>query len=162
MAAEGVGKLTLRPADKRAKLALGQTTGTSLPGKPLNDNRESEAELMIPSPRKARVAMQAETKEQILSIINRRLAVLLPAVVLSILVLWIMYAQDYPALAYGEVVLILETLMHLVLAVWSALKAILLGIVVFGLLFAFLLPVLIVLRDLWKKRNQPSGASGSR
>ena len=37
--------------------------------------------------------MQAETKEQILSIINRRLAVLLPAVVLSILVLWIMYAQ---------------------------------------------------------------------
>ena len=84
------------------------------------------------------------------------------AVVLSILVLWIMYAQDYPALAYGEVVLILETLMHLVLAVWSALKAILLGIVVFGLLFAFLLPVLIVLRDLWKKRNQPSGASGSR
>lgn len=106
--------------------------------------------------------MQAETKEQILSIINRRLAVLLPAVVLSILVLWIMYTQDYPALAYGEVVLILETLMHLVLAVWSALKAILLGIVVFGLLFAFLLPVLIVLRDLWKKRNQPSGASGFR
>jgi hypothetical protein len=126
----------------------------------MNRGERSGAERTYdPVTKEARIAMQAETKEQILSIINRRLAVLLPAVVLSILVLWIMYAQGYPALAYGEVVLILETLMHLVLAVWSALKAILLGIVVFGLLFAFLLPVLIVLRDLWKKRNQPSGAS---
>lgn len=104
--------------------------------------------------------MQADTKGQLLSIINLRLlAILLPAVVLSILAGWIMYALGYPAMVYGEVLLILKTLMHLVLAVWSAVKAILLGIVVFGLLLVFLLPVLIVLRELRKKRNPPSDAS---
>jgi hypothetical protein len=104
--------------------------------------------------------MQADTKRQILSIINLRLlTILLPAVVLSILAGWIMYALGYPAMVYGEVLLVLKVLMHLLLAVWSALKAILLGIVVFGLLLVFLSPVLIVLRELRKKRNQPSDAS---
>ena len=104
--------------------------------------------------------MQADIKEQILSIINLRLlTILLPAVVLSILAGWIMYALGYPAMVYGEVVLILKTLMHLLLAVWSAFKAVLLGIVVFGLLLVFLSPVLIVLRELRKKRNLPSIAS---
>jgi hypothetical protein len=104
--------------------------------------------------------MQADVKKQMLSILNLRLlAVLLPAVVLSILAGWIMYALGYPAMVYGEVLLVLKTLMHLLLAVWSALKAILLGIVVFGLLLVFLLPVLIVLRELRKKQNPPSDTS---
>jgi len=104
--------------------------------------------------------MQADVKKQMLSLLNfRLLALLLPALVLSILVGWIMYALGYPAMVYGEVLLILKTLMHLLLAVWSALKAILLGIVVFGLLLGFLLPVLIVLRELRKKRNLPSDTS---
>ena len=55
--------------------------------------------------------MQADIKEQILSIINLRLlTILLPAVVLSILAGWIMYALGYPAMVYGEVLLILKVL----------------------------------------------------
>lgn len=104
--------------------------------------------------------MQADVKKQMLSILNLRLlALLVPALVLSILAAMVMYALGYFSMVYGEVVLVLTTLMHLLLAVWSALKAILLGIVVFGLLLAFFLPVLIVLWELRKKRNLPSDDS---
>jgi hypothetical protein len=71
----------------------------------------------------------------------------------------VMYALGYPTMVYVEVVLILKTVMHLVLVVWSALKAILYGIVVFGLLLALFLPVLIILRQIRKKRNEPSAVS---
>ncbi|ABE63087.1 hypothetical protein Nham_2295 [Nitrobacter hamburgensis X14] len=106
-------------------------------------------------------AMLADIKEQIFSIMSLRLAaVLAPAVALSILAGMVMYALGYPAMVYVEVLLILKTLMHLVLVVWSALKAILYGIVVFGLLLALFLPVLIILWQIRKKRNEPSAVSG--
>lgn len=105
----------------------------------------------------AKAAMQADLKKQMLSILNfRLLALLLPALALSILAGMVMYALGYFSMVYGEVVLVLKVLMHLLLAVWSALKAILLGIVVFGLLLVFLSPVLIVLWELRKTRNLPS------
>lgn len=101
--------------------------------------------------------MQADVKKQMLSILNfRLLALLVPALALSILAGMVMYALGYFSMVYGEVVLVLKILMHLLLAVWSALKAILLGIVVFGLLLVFLSPVLIVLWELRKTRNLPS------
>jgi hypothetical protein len=50
------------------------------------------------------------------------------------------------------VLLILETLKYVVIAGFSALKAILLGIVVFGLLLALLLPGIIVLRRVLNKK----------
>jgi hypothetical protein len=104
--------------------------------------------------------MRADIKEQILSLVNLRLAaVLLPAVVLSILAGMAMYSVGYPTMVYMEVLLILETLMHLVLGVYSALKAIFYGIVVFGLLLALLLPVWIILRQIQKQRNVPSATS---
>ena len=97
--------------------------------------------------------MLAEIKEQIPS--------LAAAVVVSILAGIVMYALGYSALMYAEVLLILETLMYVVQAGYSALKAIFLGIVVFGLLLALLLPVLMVLwRQVQKrKRNALSDAS---
>jgi hypothetical protein len=105
-------------------------------------------------------AMLADIKDQVLSIMSLRLAaVIAPAVVLSILAGMVMYALGYPTMVYVEVVLILKTVMHLVLVVWSALKAILYGIVVFGLLLALFLPVLIILRQIRKKRNEPSAVS---
>jgi hypothetical protein len=104
--------------------------------------------------------MRADIKEQILSLVNLRLAaVMLPAVVLSILAGMAMYALGYPTMVYMEVLLILETLMYLVLGVYSALKAIFYGIVVFGLLLALLLPVLIILRQIQKKRSVPLATS---
>lgn len=104
--------------------------------------------------------MQADVKKQMLSILNfRLLALLLPALALSILAGMVMYALGYFSMLYSEVVLILTILMHLLLAVWSTLKAVLLGIVVFGLLLAFLLPVLIVLWELRKTRDLPSDGS---
>ncbi|EAQ37024.1 hypothetical protein NB311A_07738 [Nitrobacter sp. Nb-311A] len=104
--------------------------------------------------------MQADVKKQMLSLLNfRLLALLLPALALSILAGMVMYALGYFSMVYGEVVLVLKILMHLLLAVWSAVKAILLGIVVFGLLLVFLSPVLIVLWELRKKQNPPSDAS---
>jgi hypothetical protein len=104
--------------------------------------------------------MLAEIKEQILPLVNFRLVmVLLPAVVLSILAGMLMYALGYPTMVYMEVLLILKTLMHLVLGIYSALKAIFFGIVVFGLLLVFLLPVLIVLRQIRKQRNELSAVS---
>jgi hypothetical protein len=104
--------------------------------------------------------MRADIKEQILSLVNLRLAaVLLPAVVLSILAGMAMYALGYPTMVYVEVLLILKTVMHLVLVVYSALKAILYGIVVFGLLLALFLPVLIILWQIRKKQNEPSAVS---
>jgi len=105
-------------------------------------------------------AMLADINDQVLSIMSLRLAaVIAPAVVLSILAGMVMYALGYPTMVYVEVVLILKTVMHLVLVVWSALKAILYGIVVFGLLLALFLPVLIILRQIRKKRNEPSAVS---
>ncbi|WP_319798522.1 hypothetical protein [Nitrobacter sp.] len=98
--------------------------------------------------------MLAEIKEQMPS--------LAAAVVVSILAGIIMYALGYSALMYTEVLLLLETLMYVVQAGYSALKAIFLGIVVFGLLLAFLLPILMVLwRQIQKrKRTVLSDASG--
>jgi hypothetical protein len=106
--------------------------------------------------------MLADIKEQILSVLSLRLVavVLLPAVVLSILAGMVMYALGYPAMVYAELAFILQTLMHLILGAYSALKAIVYGIVVFGLLLVFLLPVLIILRQIQKKRNEPSVAPG--
>ena len=105
-------------------------------------------------------AMLADTKKYIDSLVNLKLVgVMLAAVVLSILALLIMYALGYPTMLLGEAYLIWATLMHVLLAVWSAVKAILYGIVVFGLLLVFLSPVLIVLRELRKKQNPPSHAS---
>jgi hypothetical protein len=104
--------------------------------------------------------MLADIKEQILPLVNFRLVmVLLPAVVLSILAGMLMYALGYPTMVYMEVLLILKTLMHLVLGIYSALKAIFFGIVVFGLLLVFLLPVLIILRQIRKQRNELSAVS---
>jgi hypothetical protein len=106
--------------------------------------------------------MLTDIKDEILSVLSLRLMVIvLPAVILSILAAMAMYSLGYPSMVYGEVVLVLKTLMHLMLGVWSALKAILYGIVVFGLLLVFLLPVLIILREIQKKRNEPSAASDS-
>jgi hypothetical protein len=106
--------------------------------------------------------MLKDIKAEILSVLSLRLmVVVLPAVVLSIFAAMIMYSLGYPSMVYGEVLLILKTLMHLILGVWSALNAILYGIVVFGLLLVFLLPVLIILREIQKKRNEPPAASGS-
>ena len=100
--------------------------------------------------------MLADAKKQIDSLISLKLVgVMLAAVVVAILAALIMYALGYPSMLVGEVRLIFETLMHLVLAVWSAVKAILYGIVVFGLLLAFLSPFLIGLRVYQKKRNTP-------
>lgn len=90
--------------------------------------------------------MLAEIKEQMPS--------LAAAVVVSILAGILMYALGYSALMYTEVLLLLETLMYVVQAGYSALKAIFLGIVVFGLLLAFLLPVLMVLWRQIQKRKQ--------
>lgn len=90
--------------------------------------------------------MLAEIKEQMPS--------LAAAVVVSILAGIIMYALGYSALMYTEVLLLLETLMYVVQAGYSALKAIFLGIVVFGLLLAFLLPVLMVLWRQIQKRKR--------
>ena len=104
-------------------------------------------------------AMLADTKKYIDSLVNLKLVgVMLAAVVLSILALLIMYALGYPTMLLGEAYLIWATLMHVLLAVWSAVKAILYGIVVFGLLLAFLLPFLIGLRLYQKKRNAPPPA----
>lgn len=104
--------------------------------------------------------MLADTKKYIDSLVSLKLVgVMLAAVVLSILALLIMYALGYPTMLLGEVHLIWATLMHLVLAVWSAILAILFGIVVFGLLLIFLLPFLIGLRLYQKKRNGPSAIS---
>jgi hypothetical protein len=104
--------------------------------------------------------MLADIKEQVLSVMSLRLmAVVLPAIVLSILTAMAMYQLGFPTMVYDEVVLILTTLMHVVLGVWSALNAVLFGIVIAGLLFALLLPVLIVLREIQKKRNEPSVGS---
>jgi hypothetical protein len=104
--------------------------------------------------------MLADIKEQILPLVNFRLVmVLLPAVVLSILAGMLMYALGYPTMVYMEVLLILKTLMHLVLGIYSALKAIFFGIVVFGLLLVFLLPVLIILRQIRNQRNELSAVS---
>ena len=106
-------------------------------------------------------AMLADTKKYIDSLVNLKLVgVMLAAVVLSILALLIMYALGYPTMLLGEAYLIWATLMHVLLAVWSAVKAILYGIVVFGLLLAFLLPFLIALRLYQKKRNAPPAVSG--
>ena len=103
--------------------------------------------------------MLADIKKYIDSLVNLKLVgVMLAAVVLSIVALMIMYALGYPAMLLGEVHLIWATLMHLVLAVWSAVEAILFGIIVFGLLLAFLLPFLIGLRLYQKKRNAPPPA----
>ena len=105
--------------------------------------------------------MLTEIKEEILSVLSLRLMVIvLPAVILSILAAMAMYSLGYPSMVYGEVLLVLKTLMHLILGVWSALKAILYGIVVFGLLLVFLLPLLIILREIQKKRNEPPAALG--
>jgi hypothetical protein len=105
-------------------------------------------------------AMLADTKKYIDSLVNLKLVgVMLAAVVLSILALLIMYALGYPTMLLGEAYLIWATLMHVLLAVWSAVKAILYGIVVFGLLLAFLLPFLIALRLYQKKRNAPPAVS---
>ncbi|MEH6950385.1 hypothetical protein V4R08_03400 [Nitrobacter sp. NHB1] len=105
-------------------------------------------------------AMLADIKEQVLSVMSLRLAaVMVPAVVLSILAGMAMYALGYPTMVYVEVILVLKTLMHVVLVVWSALKAILYGIVVFGLLLVLFLPVLIILRQIRKKRSEPSAVS---
>jgi hypothetical protein len=104
--------------------------------------------------------MLADTKKQILSLVNLRvMAVMLPALVLSVLAGWVMYLLGYPMMVLVEIRLIVETLMHLVLGAWSALKAIVYGIVVFGLFLALLLPVLIAQRLMQKKRNLPSAAS---
>lgn len=104
--------------------------------------------------------MLADIKEQILSVLSLRLLiVLLPAAVLSILAGMAMYSLGYPTMVYGEVLLILQTLMHLILGAWSALMAIFYGIVVLGLLLVFLLPALIILREIQKKRNEPSADS---
>jgi hypothetical protein len=82
------------------------------------------------------------------------------AVVVSILSAMIMYALGYPAMLIAEVLLILETLKYVVIGGYTALKAIFLGIVVFGLLFALLLPVLILVRrQVQKEQNAPSAAS---
>ena len=103
--------------------------------------------------------MLADTKTRILSLVNLRvMAVMVPALVVSILAGIVMYALGYSALMYAEVLLILETLMYVVQAGYSALKAIFLGIVVFGLLLALLLPVLIAQRFIQKKRDVPSAA----
>jgi hypothetical protein len=104
--------------------------------------------------------MLSDIKEQVLSVMSLRLmAVVLPAIVLSILTAMAMYQMGFPAMVYGEVVLILTTLMHVVLGIWSALNAVLFGIVIGGLLFALLLPALIVFREIQKKRNEPSADS---
>lgn len=105
--------------------------------------------------------MLADIKEQILSVLSLRLVavVLLPAAVLSILTGMLMYSLGYPAMVYAEVVFILKTLMHLILGLYSALMAVVYGIVVFGLLLIFLLPVLIILRQIQKKRNEPLAVS---
>ena len=103
--------------------------------------------------------MLADTKTRILSLVDLRvMAVMVPALVLSILAGVVMYELGYPAMVFVELRLILETLMHLVLGAWSALKAIFYGIVVFGLLLALLLPVLIAQRFIQKKRDVPSAA----
>jgi hypothetical protein len=104
-------------------------------------------------------AMLADIKKYIDSLVNLKLVgVMLAAVVVSIVALMIMYALGYPGMLVGEVHLIWATLMHLVLAVWSVIEAILFGIIVFGLLLAFLLPFLIGLRLYQKKRNAPPPA----
>jgi hypothetical protein len=104
--------------------------------------------------------MLTDIKEEILSVLNLRLMmVVVPAAILSILTAMAMYSMGYPSMVYGEVLLILKTLMHLILGVWSALNAILYGIVVFGLLIILLLPVLIILREVQKKRNEPPAVS---
>ncbi|MEO6382458.1 MAG: hypothetical protein ABI146_05760 [Nitrobacter sp.] len=104
--------------------------------------------------------MLADTKTQILSLVNLRvMAVMLPALVLSILAGWVMYLLGYPMMVLVEIRLIVETLMHLVLGAWSALKAFFYGIVVFGLFLALLLPILIAQRLMQKKRNVPSAVS---
>ncbi len=104
--------------------------------------------------------MLADTKKQILSLVNLRvMAVMLPALVLSSTGRMVMYVLGYPMMVLVEMRLIVETLMHLVLGAWSALKAIVYGIVVFGLLLALLLPVLIAQRLMQKKRDLPSAAS---
>jgi hypothetical protein len=122
--------------------------------------RDKFSDATVPGAVKEAKALRADIKEQILSLVNLRLAaVLLPAVVLSILAGMAMYALGYPTMVYMEVLLILETLMYLVLGVYSALKAIFYGIVVFGLLLALLLPVWIILRQIQKQRNVPSAAS---
>ena len=104
--------------------------------------------------------MLADTKTQILSLVNLRvMAVMLPALVLSILAGWVMYLLGYPMMVLVEIRLIVETLMHLVLGAWSALKAFFYGIVVFGLFLALLLPIFIAQRLMQKKQNVPSTAS---
>ncbi|MGN6412054.1 MAG: hypothetical protein ACTHK9_11540 [Nitrobacter sp.] len=106
--------------------------------------------------------MLSDIKEQVLSVMSLKLmAVVLPAIVLSILTAMVMYQLGFPTMVYDEVVLILTTLMHVVLGVWSALNVVLLGIVIAALLFALFLPVLIVFREIQKKRNEPSAASDS-
>ena len=103
--------------------------------------------------------MLADVKKYIDSLVSLKLVgVMLAAVVLSLVALLIMYALGYPAMLLEEVYLIWATLMHLVLAVWSAIEAIVFGIIVFGLLLAFLLPFLIGLRLYQKKRNAPPPA----
>jgi hypothetical protein len=95
-----------------------------------------------------------------LAVIKERMPSLKAAVVMSILAAIIMYALGYPAMMIAELLLILETLKYVVIAGYSALKAIFLGIVVFGLLLALLLPVLmLILRQVQKEQNAPSVAS---
>ncbi|MBU6461841.1 MAG: hypothetical protein KGL35_22535 [Bradyrhizobium sp.] len=104
--------------------------------------------------------MLADIKKQIDSQLSLKMVgVLLAAVVLSIVALMIMYALGYPAMLLGEMHLIWATLMHLVLAIWSAIEAILFGIIVFGLLIAFLLPFFLAYRIYQKKRNAPPSVS---
>lgn len=84
------------------------------------------------------------------------------AVAVSILAAIVMYALGYPAMMISEILLILETLQYVVIAGYSALKTILLGIVVFGLLLGLLLPVLAVLRRrVQKEQNGPPSTVSS-
>ena len=78
------------------------------------------------------------------------------ALVVSILSSIVMYALGYSAMMVAEVLLNLETLKYVVIAGFSALKAIFLRIVVFGLLLGLLLPGLIVLRRVLNKKLAPS------
>lgn len=106
--------------------------------------------------------MLADIKEQVLSVMSLRLiAIVLPAMVLSILTAMAMYQLGFPTMVYREVVLILTTLMHVALVLWSALNVILYGIVIAGLLVALFLPALIILWEIRKKRNESPAAASS-
>lgn len=106
--------------------------------------------------------MLADIKEQVLSVMSLRLiAIVLPAMVLSILTAMAMYQLGFPTMVYGEVVLILTTLMHVALVLWSALNVVLYGIVIAGLLVALFLPALIILWEIRKKRDESPAAASS-